>query len=440
VHLVARSIAIAVVGLLVGACQPIESTSSGSPGSAPMLSPAPRASAIESPGPTATPGGTWRSLELLPSEPATGWIGLVQAVAPIGGGFVAVGSPVCTPLEAPSECQLSAWTIGPSETTWVRAPEQPGLRVTFDEDHSEPWGLFDVALGPAGLIAIGHVSFGWLTTAWRSADGRTWQALDVDFDGIDVSAIAGSPTGYVVVGTKVGPGVSGRAAAWFSADGTSWAPAVDNSAMDIGPCASTLEKPACGGMRAVTAVSGGFIAVGHVRTGTDPASISPAVWETTDGTAWRQRATGLDVGGALVAVAARGPHVVAAGVECRPDCRDGRSRGLLVTSATGGAWEIVRLPAAEPLVAAAAGGDRLAVLGSTDSQADRPVLLQVWVLDDAGAWVALDGPPTGPEIRAFRPVDLQVGANGEIVIAGSAETDASPPRVNLAFAITCSSC
>jgi len=433
---VRRSLAVLVLAASVAACRPTAVEPSSSPGATVPTMP-PRSFDLRTPGspaPSATPTPAWRPIELPAPDSGAGWIGLIQAVAAVDGGFAAVGSPVCRPADTPTTCHGSAWTTDASRRAWTRVTEQPALEMQIGEyPQPEPGGLYDVAAGPAGLVAIGHPADEDRSAAWRSTDGRTWERLAVDFGNLDVNAVAAGDLGYVIVGAEFTRTGVGRAAAWFSADGRRWVRASSSPAMDAGPCVETLEKPACGGMLGVAAIPAGFVAVGQVRSGADATTSRPAIWTTPDGLTWTRQPAGLDTEGWLQAVAATGQEITAAGIECRPDCQDGRSGGLLVTSRSGVTWRIVDQPGAEPFVAAAVGGGEAIAVARTDPDAERPIELQLWMHDASGGWRLADGLPAPPAVTAYRYVDVAVGADGSIVIAGSAVSSGEFTFVNFAY-------
>ncbi|MEX2010978.1 MAG: hypothetical protein WEF51_01940 [Chloroflexota bacterium] len=293
-----------------------------------------------SPAPDASPvavGVTWRPFAVPAGDIGKGWLGLMKAVTRTESGFVAVGGPECTPEGQPTECHGAMWTtvVGAS---WTRLPDQPGLDLSPDAPNQRPpTGIFDVAYGPAGLVAIGYPYDGRGPGIWHSTDGQTWERVQVDFgsSALEMStyrlaAVAAGPGGYVIGGYVVDSTVPNdaatypaRAAAWTSPDGVTWTRAADNADMDVGLCIDTGEDPGCGGMRAVAATANGFVAVGHRRTAAD--AIVPAAWTSPDGLTWVRSDAGLDFAGTLLAVAVGAPGIVATGSGFDALSRDGVS-------------------------------------------------------------------------------------------------------------------
>jgi hypothetical protein len=311
----------------------------------------------------------------------------VDAVAAMGAEGrqqVAVGSANGFP---------AAWTSADGGRTWRRAAGQtsgvlarPGIQQ-----------LTSVAHGPAGWLAVGGT--GGIPPASQqagtlpghpvvigSADGRTWSAADAEpaFAGGGLAAVqaAADRNGYVIVGSQqvTGPGGQARtvAAAWWSAGLAGWHRA---GALDGGDGSRQ--------MLAVTASSGGFVAVGsHGRL--------PAAWTTPDGRSWLPTDLPLPSGAtsaALQHVAAAGRTVVATGVAWTA----AGPVPYAARSADGGrTWTESALPVpagtAQVSALAAAGGG-FTVTGMFGATAgDRDVV--VWTSRDGITWQAAT--PTGP--------------------------------------------
>lgn len=134
-----------------------------------------------------------------------------------------------------------------------------------------------LAAGPNGVVAVGTLDN--RTAAWVSADGRNWtyrtrvfpKALGSD-DEVRVTDVVAIPTGWLAVGRDdpfcpVGcPPEPLRALAWTSSDGETW---------------TRIQQPSFpgGGINAVSAFDGGFIAVGD-------AAGHAAIWTSPDGLSW----------------------------------------------------------------------------------------------------------------------------------------------------------
>jgi hypothetical protein len=307
----------------------------------------------------------------------------VAAVGTQGRQQVAVGSANGFP---------AAWTSADGGRTWRRAAGQtsgvlarPGIQQ-----------LTSVAHGPAGWLAVGGTGgipqqAGILLghpVVIGSADGRTWSAADAEaaFAGGGLAAVqaAAGRNGYVIVGSQqvTGPGGQARtvAAAWWSPRLTGWHRAT-GGALD-GADGSRQ-------MLAVTATSGGFVAVGsHGRLS--------AAWTTPDGRSWQLADLPLPAGAtsaALQHVAAAGRTVVATGV-----ARTAAGPVPYAARSTDGGrtWTESALPVpagtAQVSAVAAAGGG-FTVTGTFGATAgDRDVV--VWTSRDGMTWQA--STPTGP--------------------------------------------
>src|SRR2546426_10379255 len=74
-----------------------------------------------------------------------------------------------------------------------------------------------VAVGPAGLIAVGWIFQGFHGAVWRSDDGSQW-LLEADFPEMTIlQSVAANERRYVALG------LNGKSAtAWSSTNGRSW--------------------------------------------------------------------------------------------------------------------------------------------------------------------------------------------------------------------------
>ena len=384
-------------------------------------------------------GETWQTIDV-PGGPGY----LLESVTFNGPDLVGVGRGGCVPdFSNPTNCYGGAWVAPPGQA-FVSMPDQPGLEMGLDSGPSGPEkGIFDVAAGPAGLIAIGY-DYNPPRSAcavapclsgpavWRSTDGQTWERVHVDLGptAVDtfvdpIAAIAAGPDGYVMVGHAVdyaaaGPSLPARATAWTSRDGVAWTRASDSDDMDVGPCFDTGETPDCGGMNAVVATGSGFAAVGEVRTGIDGQPPQPAAWTSTDGVTWARAAISgpggeetVNSGGFLSSVAAADFGLVAVGTDCQPDC----SGGTVATSANGSDWTITRLAGAGPLSDLGTAGQSAFALGAVDSGD-----LQLWRSDDGVAWERVASLPSIPDATQYRGADL-AATSDRLIVAGWADGD-----------------
>jgi hypothetical protein len=296
---------------------------SASPG--PTLAPV---QATPEPGSSGSPSGVegYAWAEAIVPDDRGRPIGALEAVSTGAGGFVAVGRGCTGDVEADLTCEAVVW-VARDGRTWSRAPVQAALDVGGYVTTSGPEvGMFDVAGGADGVVAIGYAHTGraMQPTAWFSPDGLTWQrtALAAD-DRYRVTAVTWDGQRYVAVGEDRSEwdgtleGMSSavvRAAAWTSPDGVAWTRAPAASSLEVGGLIDTMEDPSSGGMADVAEAPGGLVAVGSTCDG--PArSCEPAAWLSQDGLTW-ERLGGLPAGnGRLSAVATVGGElpVVAVG-------------------------------------------------------------------------------------------------------------------------------
>jgi hypothetical protein len=165
------------------------------------------------------------------------------------------------------------------------------------------------------LTGVTHGSFGWLAVGapgpvvMTSADGTTWKlasgpgSITADLAGVAAVATAAGPRGYVIVGKLVAPGGDCVADVWFSPNLTSW-----TRAHDVNDATGSSQ------VLAVAADAGGFVSVGSHNG-------KPAVWVTSDGTAWTTIVLPVPAGAstaALQQIAISGNRVAALGQATTP--------------------------------------------------------------------------------------------------------------------------
>jgi len=342
----------------------------------------------------------------------------MEAVTFDGAKLVGVGRGGCLPdFDNPTDCYGAAWTSADG-ATWVRAGDQPGLAVGLEVPVSGPEkGIFDVAAGPAGIVAVGHQYAGIGPGIWRSTDGLRWARVTVGSNVVDdfFVAVAAAPNGYVIVGRAVDyRALTARAAAWVSPDGLTWTRVPDAATMDVGPCLDTGEEPSCGGMRAITWTGSTFVAVGDARD--DFGKVSrPAAWKSSDGLVWNRIDTGLDFGGHLSDVTVGGPGLVAVGTICQPPC-DGVPEGFAATSRDGSTWTVTPIVGSNELGAVASAAGYTFAVGVDPGPAP-PASLQVWRSTDGVDWQRLPGPPPFIDATSIHAVDA-TSSGDRLVIVG----------------------
>jgi hypothetical protein len=215
--------------------------------------------------------------------------------------------------------------IGPATAvTWQTG--DLSLANPFPFEQLVPIGdrLFLIASDNGGADATVKASGG----IWSTADGLTWtKGSDIDAiksSGTDrpnlMAASANGRGGAVVVGSAQTADGGGRTAAWWTADGKTWASA-------------TVEGPA-GRMYSVVARPDGMVAVGITQAGENAV---PAAWRSTDGgSSW----TSVSLpGGGMEArdVVVWGDKFVAIG-------RSADANLFLWASVDGATWTVVESP------------------------------------------------------------------------------------------------
>lgn len=243
----------------------------------------------------------------------------VNSAASSGSTRLAVGS---------ADGHAAIWKRGASGTWSIVSGGQPAVFSV-----PGPADLAGVASGPAGWIAVGEAAGGQPVVV-VSADGVTWHSARAagpaafNAPGLDLTAVAASGHGYVVVGRQA-EGARRFAAMWWSPDLRTWTRA-DNGGLDGRLAPSELY--------AVTASGAGFVAAG-THGG------HAAVWFTRTGLSWAKLDLPLPGGAdsaALRFTVARGAMVVAVG-----DAETGRGSIPFVAMSRddGQQWQQVSLPA-----------------------------------------------------------------------------------------------
>jgi hypothetical protein len=171
---------------------------------------------------------------------------------------------------------------------------------------SEVTGI--AALGASNLIAVGIVGDERRGTAavWQSNDaGATWSAIaSPSFAAGRMLAVAAGGGGVAAVGESQ---QQTGAAAWFSADGSTWdvssGPALDNGGLQMV-------------MMAVGRSASGFAAAGWRS---DAGNGSAVAWSSSDGRQWIHLAQRPTFSGAGLAAVLAAPRLMVAGTMGWPD-------------------------------------------------------------------------------------------------------------------------
>lgn len=215
--------------------------------------------------PSPSPAPVWRVAPIPPMF--EGQQPIPVAVAGGESGFAAVGGRLFRDVEAPSGGTASAWRSADG-ATWEPVPADDSL-ATGDgipvDDEPMP-GFADVAWGPGGYVAVGIVIVGSdrVGATWHSSDGLTWTRTQLpEPERTRPAAVTWNGSTFVLVGV-VRQEDAPRAAAWLSADGRSWRRVADSGAFDIGGYITYPSAMGSGGLADVTpAADGSLVAVGH---------------------------------------------------------------------------------------------------------------------------------------------------------------------------------
>jgi hypothetical protein len=333
----------------------------------------------------------------------------VNSIATSGATQVAVGGANGFP---------AVWASSDGGSTWARGTGAGLPRAGVQQ-------LTGVAHGPAGWVAVGGLDENGIPApghpvvvgspngpstapgAWAAEDGTPAFGAA----GLVTAAVAASRAGgYVIVGWRaVGGHATGMA--WFSAGLTGWQPTPLPSATG-----DTM-------VTAVTAVGGGFVAVGS-------SGGRPAAWVSPNGRAWHQVSLALPdsaVSASLSLVAANGGTVAAAGTEVTSS---GQQVPFAAMSANGGAaWQEEALPsparaadgtlAVTALTAAGGGFTATGTFGTPGNQD-----VAIWTRAPAEGGNAASGTWMAAAPQGFGLSGLGVQAITALAVAGSTLTGA----------------
>lgn len=369
------------------------SMSSAGPTATLSLSPAATSPAATRPGgpspdPALLDGIEWT---LAPDSDAFSSFDTISDAIAFGGGVIAVGAD-SDPLAGGGVIWVSA-----DGTSWQRLTEVPATEGRGGE-------IASIANGPGGLIAGGYgLPLGRPAPAvWISSDGAQWELVDAPQLGAgEIVAVAGSPAGWVALGTDIQS--SDANLAWTSIDGRDWSVPLPAEALGRQPSVSD-----------VASVNGTFMAFGERDE-------SAMLWTSPDGRAWEMVAGFPIAPGSVVnALAATPARLVAVGA----DYRRGAASAVVWTSTDGLAWQQL------PQVAGMAGAEMLSVLavgdgfiaaGSEGGGGPRGGRAAVWTSADGLDWQRLGDDPSFGLAR----MSLLVAAGPGLIALGERAVDQS---------------
>jgi hypothetical protein len=342
----------------------------------------------------------------------------VNAIASSSAAQVAVGSADGLP---------AAWVSTNGGSTWTRGTGTPTASLTQPGNEE----LTGVAYGAAGWVAVG----GGLGAAQQtsveppvvigSATGQTWTAENggTVFTGsgqVVTEAVAAGRGGYVIAGYDTTDNHR-VAAAWYSAGLTGWQRAQDAQA-------GALEGAGNRQMNAVTATTGGFVAVGS-------AGLRPAAWLSPSGRSWTLVTLplpGSAVQAELGYAAASGGTVAAMGTEVTAS---GQQLPFAAVSRDGGTtWTETTLPvpresadATTAVTALAAAGGGFTATGTYSAAGNQDVM--IWMLSRGAApatgWTMATPAVTGLAGPGTQAINALAQTGSMLTGAGFLATSAS---------------
>jgi hypothetical protein len=354
------------------------SSGSAEPSVAPTPGSSPATSASVAPSPSASPLPT---ASATPSA-AAGW-SVATIEQPAAVGVVPPGvSPglFCSPCHSGATTYVTGVATGGPGLVAVGLVLPSSYAVAWDSADGLDWrrtpdlgtegtGAFAVTAGPSGLVAVGDQ--GRAAAAWRSTDGRAWQAASMPplagNGAAGLLAVAGRPNGYIAGGWLLGADGRSGAAIWDSTDGRAWT------------AAPSLPGATGAQVHGVAAVAQGAVAVGVSTAGPTDRAVA---WVSTDGRVWRSATVDAADGSRMEAVIATPAGWLAVG------SRDGSLSAASWTSTDGLTWHA----APEALALRNLGGS-IHMLGVVP---DTTGYVAVGWRDSAGngnavAWTSVDG-------------------------------------------------
>jgi len=416
-----RLSALMLAFLLVSACG-ASPTPSGS--LAIIATPATSPQPMRSPGPTPTPlppmrlGIDWgkaasveapKNFEVDPSDPAYTGVhpilripgqAMIADVSSVPGhGYVAVGY-------VPNDWTPAGW-MSPDGSIW-------SIHSLGTTTFTFPVSL---AVGADGtIVAVGRS--GKLPLAWTSRDGVDWQSHPVPrLAGSDIAermtAVAAGGSGFVA-GGSVGPELFDRHARfWTSSDGLTWHTVPDD------PTAFANAE-----VRSITAVDGGYVAVGVVGTAQQPTGA--VAWTSPDGSSWTRIDDPSFVDGVAVSVAPMpSGGLVAVGSDV------GRHMAAAWTSPDGRRWTRAPDEASREhsggfawMTDVAAVGDEL--IGVGDYQGLQRGTAISWVSTDGTHWEQARSAPVQEQGEFYA---ITAGGPGAIAVGSFGAPDSYVPTV-----------
>jgi hypothetical protein len=259
--------------------------------------------------------------------------------------------------------------------------------------------LFSVGEWVNGYISIGLLEPPARPLAFTSTDGASWSVVTGLTAASDAASTASASDGSrtVIVGHEH------NGATTWAYDGTTWQQAPEQDSLHV--------DYAAGGMNAVVAVDGTFVAGGFSD---DPLhnTATAAVWRSSDGLDWTLDANtgGVFDGGRIWSMAEKNGTVVAVGTN--GDVIYGPAGAWYWTSASG--WQKAQIgPTADGAMAAVtAGPNGFVAVGKNGEDLGA----SVWTSADGKSWTAVaDQPSFHYGLQALRMQSIVAGPTGYLV-------------------------
>jgi hypothetical protein len=176
----------------------------------------------------------WTSTDGLDWTRLTGQAALrgggINAIAAFDRGFVAAGD----------AAGRAAFWWSPDGVTWTRVADDPSFAPSSADDIVRVVGI---AARDGAIVAVGMQQgkggdSAPTVVAWRSSDGQTWSAANVEnATGGQVFSVAATPTGFLATGPSGDTSCLGGI--WSSTDGSAWTcEATDPAFEGFGPYAA----------------------------------------------------------------------------------------------------------------------------------------------------------------------------------------------------------